>query len=281
MTEINWLKSVREPKYWLLAIGVGLIALHLTLTSRTNTVDLNNLMLLFWGIVAFFIWEKRDQITLESGIFSSFFGATLIALILLKSASIAGYDIFLRLSPFLSALSLGILASGFKGLKQYWKELFLLAYIAIPSGALLFLIDLQKITAQLAAFILHYCGFEVIRQGVFLVLPTGRVEVYHGCSGSQIIHQLVGLAIIFLMMFPTTFSQKIQVLTVAVSAAFFVNAARVALMAAIVSNKEVFDYWHFGQGSLIFSVIAVGIFGLFCWFAILRDEPKKEDAQKC
>ena len=67
----------------------------------------------------------------------------------------------------------------------------------------------------------------------------------------------------------------------AVFAAFFVNAARVALMAAIVSNKAVFDYWHFGQGSLIFSVIAVGILGLFCWFAILRDEPKKEDAEKC
>ena len=85
MTEINWLKYVREPKYWLLAIGVGLIALHLTLTSRTNTVDLNNLMLLFWGVVAFFIWEKRDQINLDSGIFSSVFGATRIALICKKS----------------------------------------------------------------------------------------------------------------------------------------------------------------------------------------------------
>lgn len=281
MTASNWLNYVREPKYWLLAIAVSLIALHLTLTSRINSPDLNGSMYLFWGVVAFMFWEKREKFTLESGIFATFFGLTLIALILLKSTSISGYDIFLRLAPFLSIFSLGIVASGFKGLKQYWQELLILGYIAIPPGAILVFIDLAKITAQFAAFFLHYLGFEVYRKGVFLILPTGSVEVYHGCSGAQIIHQLLGLAIIFLMMFPTTLNQRILVPIVAVLIAFVVNASRVALMAIIVSNKDAFEYWHLGQGSLVFSMIAVGFFGAFCWFAILRDEPKKEDTPQC
>ena len=86
MTEINWLKHIQEPKYWLLGIASGLIALHLTLTSRTNDTDLFGTMLLFWGVVAFLIWERHESLTFESGIFASFFGASLIAFILLKSS---------------------------------------------------------------------------------------------------------------------------------------------------------------------------------------------------
>ncbi|MCZ0901428.1 cyanoexosortase A, partial [Microcoleus sp. HI-ES] len=106
MTEINWLKHVQEPKYWLLGIASGLIALHLTLTSRTNDTDLFGTMLLFWGVVAFLIWERHESLTFESGILASLFGSSLIALILLKSSSISGYDFFIRATPFLSGISL-------------------------------------------------------------------------------------------------------------------------------------------------------------------------------
>jgi hypothetical protein len=70
MTEINWLKHVQEPKYWLLGIASGLIALHLTVTSRTNDSDLFGTMLMFWGVVAFLIWERHESLTFESGVFN-------------------------------------------------------------------------------------------------------------------------------------------------------------------------------------------------------------------
>ncbi|WP_293124118.1 cyanoexosortase A [Microcoleus sp. bin38.metabat.b11b12b14.051] len=282
MTEINWLKQVQEPKYWLLGIGSGLIALHLTLTSRTNDTDLFGTMLLFWGVVAFLIWERHESLTFESGIFASFFGASLIAFILLKSSSIpSGYDFFIRLSPFLTGVSLALLASGTKGLKQYWQELLILGYTAIPPGLIGVFVDVAKLTAKFSAFILHYLGFEVVRQGVFLILEKGSVEVYHGCSGVNAILQLLGLALVFLLMFPTTTGQKIVVPILAIIIAFVVNAARVALMAVLVSlsQPQAFKYWHEGNGSVVFSMIAVFIFGLFCWFAILKDEPKNKEKQ--
>jgi cyanoexosortase A len=283
MTEINWLKHVQEPKYWLLAIAAGLIALHLTLTSRTNDADLFGTMLLFWGVVAFLIWERHESLTFESGIFASCFGASLIALILLKSSSIYGYDFFIRATPFLSGISLALLASGTKGLKQYWQELMILAYTAIPPGLIGIFVDVAKLTAKFSAFILHYLGFEVVRQGVFLILEKGSVEVYHGCSGVNAILQLLGLALVFLLMFPTTTGQKIIVPIVAIIIAFSVNAGRVALMAVLVSlsQPQAFKYWHEGSGSVVFSMIAVLIFGIFCWFAILKNEPDNNKKQNC
>jgi cyanoexosortase A len=283
MTEINWLKHVQEPKYWLLGIASGLIALHLTLTSRTNDTDLFGTMLLFWGVVAFLIWERHESLNFESGVFASFFGSSLIAFILLKSSSISGYDFFIRATPFLSAISLALLASGTKGLKQYWQELLILAYTAIPPGLIGVLVDVPKLTAKFSAFILHYIGFEVVRKGVLLILEKGSVEVNHGCSGVNAMLQLLGLALVFLLMFPTTTSQKIVLPFVAIITAFVVNAARVGLLAVLVSlsQTEAFKYWHEGSGSVIFSMIAVFIFGLFCWFAILKDQPLNKEEQNC
>ncbi|MEG4205709.1 cyanoexosortase A [Microcoleus sp. Pol7_A1] len=283
MTEINSLKHIQEPKYWLLGIASGLIVLHLTLTSRTNDTDLFGTMLLFWGVVAFLIWERHESLTFESGIFASFFGSSLIALILLKSSSISGYDFFIRATPFLSGVSLALLASGTKGLKQYWQELLILGYTAIPPGLIGVFVDVAKLTAKFSAFILHYLGFEVVRKGVFLILEKGSVEVYHGCSGVNAMLQLLGMALVFLLMFPTTLGQKIVLPLVAIIIAFVVNAARVALMAVLVSlsQPEAFKYWHEGNGSVIFSMIAVSIFGLFCWFAILKDQPQNKEEQNC
>lgn len=283
MIETNWLKNTREPKYWLLGIAAGLIVLNLTLTWRANNVDLFGTIMLFWGVVCFLLWERYESFNLESGIFASFLGATFTALILLKSASISGYDIFLRVAPFLSALSIGLMASGVKGLRQYWQELFILAYTIIPPGLINRFVDVSLLTAKFSAFILHYLGFEIVRNGVLLKLPAGSVEVNHGCSGTNGILQLLGLALVFLLMFPTTKSQKIIVPIVSVIVAFIVNSARVALMAVLVaySQPEAFKYWHEGNGSVIFSMIAVGIFGLFCWFTILRDEPHNKDSQQC
>ncbi len=282
MTEIKWLKHIQEPKYWLLGIAAGLIVLHLTLISRTANTDLFGTMLLFWGVVAFLIWERHETLTLESGVFSSCFGASLIALILLKSSSLFGDDLFLRVAPFLSGISLALLASGTKGLKQYWQELLILAYTAIPPGFIGVFIDVAQLTAKFSAFILHYLGFEVVRKGVFLILEKGSVEVYHGCSGVNAILQLLGLALVFLLMFPTTMVQKIIVPIIAVLIGFVVNAARVALMAVLVSlsQPQAFKYWHEGNGSVVFSMIAVFIFGLFCWFAILQ-EPQNKKKQNC
>lgn len=273
------LKLLKELKFWLLAIAAGLMILHLNLTWRSGDTGLLSTSFLFWVAVSSLLWKKRETLNLESEVFSSFFGISLITLVLIKGMHLSSHDSFLRISPFISGLGLGLVASGVKGLKQYWQELLLLGFIAIAQGWLFLFIDLSILTAQFAAFVLWFLGFEVTRQGVLVSLPAGAIEVYSGCSGLSLIFQLLGFALFFLMMFPTNLSKKILVPVVAVLVGFIVNGVRVALMAVLValSQQEAFEYWHQGDGSLIFSMIGVLLFGLLCHFLLLQSASEKQD----
>lgn len=273
------LNSLKNFKYWLLGIASGLVAIHLTLTWRAEDSSLWGVSALFWIAVGSLLWSKRDTLNLDSDVFSSLCGTLLISVVLVKSISISGYDPFLRVFPFISALGIALLASGFKQLKQYWRELLILCFVAPSPGALSLLLDISPLTAQFATAILWYLGFNVARKGVYLFLPTSSVEVYSGCSGIEVMLQLLGLAIVFLMMFPTNRNEKILVPVVALLIAFVVNGVRVALLAILASpsTQKAFEYWHKGDGSLVFSMIAVLIFGIFCFFLLRQDEPDEND----
>ena len=112
------LVSFNKIQFWLLAITAGLITIHLTLTSRAKDSSLLGTSALFWIAVCYLIWQKRDELNLESRIFSNIWGMAIVAFILLKSTFVSGYDPFLRLFPLISCLGVALLASGFKGLKQ-------------------------------------------------------------------------------------------------------------------------------------------------------------------
>jgi cyanoexosortase A len=276
LTSVSRLKNAQ---FWLLAIAAGLIAIHITLTWKSDNGSLLGNSLLFWIAISSIIWEKRDSLNLESGVFSSFFGLSIVGILLLKSASLTSFGGFLFLFPFIVAVAIALIASGFRGLKQYKGELLVLFLIYAPKLLPSFLINhITLLTAKFATFILWYTGFEVTRSGVYVYLPTGSIEVALGCSGIQIVFQQLGLAIIFLLMFPLNRQQKILAPIVAATLGFVVNGIRVALMGVIVAkgSQEAFEYWHDGDGSLIFSMIAVILFGLFCWFLLNINETKNK-----
>lgn len=278
------LTSVRlqNSKFWLLGIAAGLVAIHLTLTWRTGTADRLSTSVLFWGAALFLLWRKGETLSLEAGVFSSFSGLLLIAMVLVNSSDGSGRGAFLQISPFISALGLSLLASGVKGFKQYWQELIILLALAMPVLALSDLIEgllnVSMLTAKTSTFMLWHLGFEVVRQGVFITLPKGAVEVYPGCSGLESTFELLRLAVLFLVLFPTTLRQKIWVPIVAVLLAFIINGIRIAMMAVLVGlNQEAFEYWHVGGGSSIFSLISMLSFGLFCYFITQQEELENQD----
>lgn len=264
-----------QTKYWLSCIGVCLVALHLRLSHELGRSGFFSHSFLFWMVVLLLLWEKRDrlQLHLKNDAVSNFSGTVLLGLILYKSLHLFSEDFFLRISPLLSLISWGLLASGIKGLKQYVQELFLLLFLAIP-WEFVYIFDISEMTARFSSFILWILGFEVTRQGVWIILPTGSVEVYNGCSGLRIILQLLGLSWIILTLIPTSWQQKIRLLIASILLGFTINGIRIALMALLValSNTEGFAYWHTGQGSLIFSAISVLIFGIICLMILPREK---------
>jgi cyanoexosortase A len=267
-------------KLYLFGIAVGLTALHLLLIWRlTSDIDQMIINVLFWGAFLCLLWRKQDILNLDSGILSSFFGLLLIALVFVKSISLFWVEsYFLKIFPLMAAIGLGLMASGIKGLKQYWRELIIALLLCIPDSLLVQIIEeLCKVTtstAKFAAFVLWYTGFQVSRQGANITLSSGSVVVSTLCTGISTALLLLKLSVVFILMFPTDWLKKILVPIGAIFIAFVTSGFRVALMALVVSNHQAFSYWHGGEGNQIFSTIAILIFGLFCRF-LLQSEGKQ------
>jgi cyanoexosortase A len=277
-TICNLAKLLQGPQFWLFAIAVNLIGIHVLLTWRLDAVNQVGNGLLLWIVALYLVWHKRQCLRLESGFIASLFGSTLLATILLKSAFVNNVSGFFFFWPLMVSLALALIASGFRGLMQYGPVFGLLFCLGGPQALLRATpIDMTVSTAQFAAYLLWYLGFDSSRQGTMLAIGDQRVLVYPGCSGLESMTQMLGLAVVFIVLFPMPWLNKILVTLVATTIGFVVNGCRVVVMTTLLSttDKAVFDYWHEGNGSLIFSIISAFLFGLFCLFLIHQDEIAK------
>ena len=263
--KIQWQKP---NNYLLLGIFSGMILICINLLSKANDGSLMGTSILYWWAIGSMLWSKRDSLSLESGLIGTTLGSSVLLLLLLKSAYIQGYDPFLRIMPLLIGLGLGLLASGIIGLKQYWKELFILVFLVPPPSALAMLIDISPLTAKFSTALLWYSGFDVVREGNFIFTPNGGIEVYSGCSGIDMMLHLLGLSTLFIAIFPTNRTQKMVLPLFALVLAFVVNSIRVSIMTILShpANSVAFEYWHKGDGSLLFSTLAVVLLATFCLF---------------
>lgn len=266
MKVARFYQTLSLPQFWLMVIGSGLTIVHLTLVARSGQDEMFSTSSLYWVAAGSLIWKKRDQLELSSSIFATGCGLFLMAIVLLRSQSLSSFDLFLRVAPLLSAIALGLLASGVRGLKQYWQEFVVFGFLIPHSGLLSQIFDVSKTTAEFATVLLWSTGFDVSRQGVYISLSSGSVEVNPGCSGYGSMLQLLSIAVIFLLMFPTSRLQKWLLPIAAVLIGFVTNGIRVAIMVVLASNDlSAFHYWHNEEGSMAFSLLSVLLFSSMCF----------------
>jgi cyanoexosortase A len=131
---------------------------------------------------------------------------------------------------------------------------------------------------------LWFSGLPIVRNGIYLELPGGSVQVYSGCSGVVAMTQLLGMSVLFLMLLPLPWKwyQKAILPVAAIAIGFIVNALRVSLMAILVAQKQMaaFNYWHDGSGSLVFSVIGTLLLVLLVWLLIRIFAPADPDREE-
>ena len=277
---------LQDFKFWLLGISGGLIALHLRLTwVMTQSIDQMIFNLIFWIAAFSLLWKRRYTLRLESGTLSTFFGLLLIGWMLIKSTNIhSTTDILILFFPLIAALGLALIASGAKDFKQYKKELSIILLLSIPKVTLAEIIDKTFGSTLLAAkftnFLLWYLGFPVQRQGVYVILPTGAIEVYPACSGLNLMLLLLQIAILAIMIFQLKLYQKLLLPIIGILLAFILNGFRITLMAILVaaSQQQAFEYWHGDEGTQIFSTLSILIFGGFCYFLVqhYENQPKEQ-----
>ncbi|WP_299487915.1 cyanoexosortase A [Acaryochloris sp. IP29b_bin.137] len=272
-------KLVLDPKPCLGTLGVSLAVLNLSLAwIHTRNADLVAIMALCWIIPAYSLWTRRQSLAIRHEPYSTVAGCLFLAWALYKGWVMVDYDPFLRIQPFLFCLGLGLIAFSAKYLQAYGKELGVMLVLALPEGIWAQwtdqLINISDVAAQSTTALLWYTGFEVKRQGVFVLLPAGGIEVYRGCSGLKAMLELFRLALIFLVMVPTTLLEKLLVPVVAISLAYGVNVIRLGVMTVLAASdyQDAFHYWHEGEGSNVFPVIAMLLFAGFCMFLLHRKE---------
>ncbi|BAY16828.1 hypothetical protein NIES21_26620 [Anabaenopsis circularis NIES-21] len=280
-------QPLTNPQLWLLGISGGLVAILLTIIWKAGDDSHLGMIVLSLFAVVSLLGDKKHKLKLESDIISSVIGTVLIAIVLWYSIHFPPgklFAVYTHVAPFVAALAISLLASGLKGLKQYWQELVILFFASVPKVLIFALLNvkpLSVLTAKLSTLILWYAGFEVYLQDVYINLPTGGIKVAENCAGIEWICHLLGLSVIGLLMFPPERKKRILVPIVAVIIAFIVNAVRVAILAVIAANQhqQAFKFWHVGDGSLIFGMITVILFGLFYWFLLNPPESKKRELQ--
>lgn len=254
-------------------IAVYLIIRFFIFLTIKSDMNLAGASLLILGAVTYSLWHKQSYLNYKSNSFSKFLGIFIITVVTLYSILASEPYPFLRSIPLLSVLGYCLIASGFRGLGQYWKELLLLLVLAIPFEDFLLQTDyLSLITAQCSTLIIKLLGLTVSRQDVFIYLPTGAVELTPGCGGPLSMVRLLRLAFVFIVMVPQSPAINIIVPIIAICIAFVTNVVRVVLLAIVVSfnYREGFQYWHEGVGSRTFSMISMLIFGLFCYFLMSK-----------
>ena len=192
-------------------------------------------------------------------------GATLVLAILWRGQQITGPDGVSSLLPLLAGFALALLAAPVRRLRPYGKALLILSLLPVQRiFATRFLIEeLSLVTARVTQLLLMFCGLPVEVVGNIVGLPGGSVEVAGSCSGTSMLAQLIGVGIIFALAFPMRHAWQSGVMVLLAGLlAIFANGGRIALLALITASTIPgktwwFDLFHEGEGSLLFSGVAV------------------------
>jgi exosortase/archaeosortase family protein len=127
---------------------------------------------------------------------------------------------------------------------------------------------MSLLTAKLAAFWLSILGLDPVVNGRDVFLKGGGVTVLGSCNGLDMIAQVTCISIIFLLAFRLrSLTSRFLVISLAPLIGLLSNTMRIALLTVISANGSGhgygfwFDFFHKDTGSLIFSGLAVFIFG--------------------
>ena len=264
LTPIEYSHSDRRLLAAMLVFAMGL---HLTLVWQSDSVNLWSASCLFWMAATAMLWRHRDGIICQSSPAAIAVGGFTLTWILFKSLNVYGAaDIFLRLSPVISLWAWSALVLGWQRNPFCNRALCMLAFLAMPWG-LLYLLDITQMTATAAGAVLRLLGVTVQQHGLALTLPHAELEVYWGCSGAKAIAQLLGFTWIYLCWVSRRAWVRLLAIGVAVGLGFGINVLRVALMAVLADGAQ-YDwlaYWHLGDGSLLFPLVASAVYGVFLW----------------
>jgi cyanoexosortase A len=254
---------------WLLSAGA--VAFHnlwvIHFTQRAPTLLVFSL-LCWWGALTC-MEDRIEELRIHPSTWSLGLGSGLLLWCLVRSGLILDLDTVIYLVAPLEVIALAMICVPIRQLKTFWQQIVILALVPLSLvGQSLYPEKiLSEFTATLSSIFLTILGFNVISDGrVVTISGQASVSVMERCSGYEQIAQVLSITIIFLLAFPLRkIHHRLLVLAAAPIIAILANTVRIALLNIIIyvemmigsSNRWWFDFFHEGEGSLVFSGIAV------------------------
>lgn len=270
--------NIKLPWSLLTAIAGGLFFIHIALDLHRQSYGHLALSVLFWIAVGTVISERKNtrepknKLTLGTDLPSLIGGSTMLLGLMIAVLLKPNNSKLLGLYPFIAFLGLALAASGVWYVRQYRQEMLSLFLFGLPQFISLHTFNIAPLTARVSTLWLWYLGFPVQLHGIMIALPGGGVNVVAECSGLNLMLYMLGVSIVFLMLFPTTKQKQVLLLLMAVGLGFFLNSIRVAFLAYLsaTTDKMAFEYWHSENGAIFVVLLTVVLFGLLCWLILGR-----------
>jgi cyanoexosortase A len=254
---------------WLL-IAATVAIQNIVVFHTSQNESMTVFALLIWGGALICMEDLIEHLHPSPNLAAALFASVMLLFVLFRTSIILHSDGVIFLLPPIAVIALVLLVKEPRSIFNFRDSLF--CVLLFPANALLNRIipevPMSLLTAKLAAFWLSILGLDPIvnRRDVFL--KGGGVTVLGSCNGLDMISQVVCIAIIFLLAFRlrSTISRML-ILLLAPIIGLLSNTIRIALLTIFSANGSGhgygfwFDFFHNDTGSLIFSGLAVFVFG--------------------
>ena len=281
----NWNteNTILQSLYW------SLVVLHLMMLYRISS-QIDELMVagLFWYVFFKRLQAHQQTEINRTKILSSLISFILISCILTRSLSFYWFDpTYVNAMPFLIVLAVSLLKSSWY-IRKFTVELLFCLTLLIPLNILNTLvkqsigIPLQILTAKISSFVLYYLGLSVANQGTVIRLPQGAVNVKLECTVYAVIFSLFQIWVLLVLMLPLRRRVAGAIFAFTCLVAQIVSVFRVALLAYVVDQPDLFQFWHDDQGQQLISTGLILFLGLtyyvFYWKQLDSEHEQQVEA---
>ena len=269
------------PRNLWLALSAAVAIQNIAVFQSSQDEHITVFAVLIWGGAVICMEDQFEKLQPRPTAWGLILGTRRLVWVLTRSAVILHWDgLLFALAP-IGGLALGLMVEKPASLGRFRDPL--LCLMLLPGFALLMRslpeAPISLLTARLSGFWLSILGLDVVVNARSVLLPGGGVKVLGPCNGLDMMAQILCVGVIFLLAFPIrSWTSRVLVLLIAPLIGLICNTFRIALLAIFSGNGYSkgswwFDFFHESTGSLVFSGVAVLLFGMVYMQLLERELP--------
>lgn len=142
--------------------------------------------------------------------------------------------------------------------------------------------SLMSWNASTTVEILHWCGYEAVRQGNLIMIPAGILGIEEACSGIRSLQSGLMVALFFGEIFRLTMVRRLFLVLLALVAAMAGNLIRSSFLSILASRQgmSAVPEWHDQAGIIILIFTFLIVFGSsLLWRSSHRGGKPKQDSR--